>query len=232
MDKDIKFAFKKSIPVMFGYLFLGSAIGIMLQEKGYGVIWALVAGLTVYAGSGEFLLVNLLSTKATLIETFIMTFLINSRHIFYGLSFIEKFKSMGKYYPYMIFSLTDETYSVLSTNKYPKDIDENKAMFYISLFHHVYWVLGGIIGSLLGKIIPIDMYGIDFTMTALFVVLFMEQWENSKSKIPIYIGFISSIVFFIVLGKNFLLPSLIFTVGFLLIFKNKIENDMEMILND
>ncbi|NMB10443.1 MAG: branched-chain amino acid ABC transporter permease, partial [Tissierellia bacterium] len=106
------------------------------------------------------------------------------------------------------------------------------AMFYISLFHHIYWVLGGIIGSLLGKIIPVDMYGIDFTMTALFVVLFMEQWESSKSKIPIYIGFISSIVFFIVLGKNFLLPSLIFTVGFLLIFKNKIENDMEMILND
>lgn len=233
MDKSIKFALKRSIPVLFGYLFLGTAIGIMLRAEGYGFIWALIAGLTVYAGSGEFLLVILLASGATLVETFIMTFLINSRHIFYGLSFIDKFKSMGKYYPYMIFSLTDETYSVLSTTKYSEDIDEKKATFYIALFHHIYWVTGGLIGSIIGKFIPFDMYGIDFTMTALFVVLFMEQWKTCKSKIPVYVGFISSIVFFILLGgEKFLLPSLIFTVGLLIIFKTRVEYEMGMILND
>lgn len=227
-SKTFRYAFSKSLPVMFGYLFLGSAFGVMLQQAGYNFIWAFFISLTVFAGSGQFLLVSLLSGGATLTMTAAMTLLINSRHIFYGLSFLERFKKTGKKYPYMIFSLTDETYSVLCSVKPEKDVDEGKAMFLIALFDHLYWIAGGVLGALLGQFLPIDFTGIDFSMTALFVVLFIEQWLDFKSHLPALTGLFVSLVFLVLLGPdNFILPSLLVTVTVLMACKNLVQKKME-----
>jgi len=211
--KALKFAFIQSVPVLFGYVFLGTAFGILLQKAGYNYIWALFTSLTVYAGSLQFVLVSFLSLGTALTTVALMTLFINSRHIFYGLSFIEKFKKMGKAYPYMVFSLTDETYSVLCSLKVPDGVSKNTVMFLIALLNHGYWVAGSVLGALIGQIIPFDVTGIDFSMTALFVVIFLEQWKVSKTHIPALIGITSGIFFLVIFGPdNFLLPSLITTV--------------------
>lgn len=222
-SKTLYFAFKMSLPVLFGYLFLGSAFGIMLYEAGYNFIWAIIISLFVYAGSGQFLLVSMLTSHAALSDIAIMTFFVNSRHIFYGISFIEKFRSYSWRYPYLIFSLTDETYGVNSSfSDVPKGVNEGDARFLIGLFDHIYWIIGSVIGSLAGQLINIDFTGIDFSMTALFTVIFIDQMRASKSKLPGIIGVFCAIICLLIFGADkFLLPSLIVTVAILLLGKNR-----------
>lgn len=228
MKRTARYAFEKSLPVLFGYLFLGSAFGVMIQHAGYNALWAFFISLTVFAGSGQFLLSSLLSGGASLITTAAMTLLINSRHIFYGLSFLERFKKTGKKYPYMIFSLTDETYSVLCSVKPEEGVDEGKAMFLIALFNHIYWILGSVLGALLGQFLPLNFTGIDFSMTALFVVLFLEQWLEFKSHLPALTGLFVSTVFLLLLGPdNFILPSLIVTVTVLTACRGLVEKKLD-----
>ncbi len=217
-SKTLQFAFKMSLPVLFGYLFLASAFGIMLYEIGYNWVWAIIISVLVYAGSGQFLLVSLLASNAGLSDIALMTFFVNSRHIFYGISFIEKFRSYGWRYPFLIFSLTDETYGVNSSfSTVPKGVDEGNARFLIGLFDHMYWIIGSVIGSLAGQLIKIDFTGIDFSMTALFTVIFIEQMRASKSKFPGIIGLFCATVCLLIFGaNNFMLPSLIITVAILL----------------
>lgn len=216
-----KFALKKSLPVLFGYLFLGSAFGIMLYEAGYNVLWAIFISIIVYAGSGQFLLVSLLTAGASLPTTAFMTLFLNSRHIFYGLSFISKFRQGGWRYPFMIFSLTDETYSVnVSITEVPKDVDEIKARHLIGEFNHVYWVLGSVVGSVLGMSIPFDLTGIDFSMTALFVIIFIDLMTDIKNAVCGVLGIIIAMVTIPIFGfDNFLLPALIITVMLLFAFR-------------
>ncbi len=213
------FALKKSLPVLFGYLFLGSAFGIMLYDAGYNFIWAIFISLIVYAGSGQFLLVSLLSSAASIPTVAVMTLFINSRHMFYGLSFIDKFKKGGWRYPFMIFSLTDETYSVnTSFSTVPENVNETKARYLIGLFDHIYWILGSVIGSLAGQLIPIDFTGIDFSMTALFVVIFIDliRDQTGRRKIVGLIGILCAVICLIIFGAdNFLLPTFIITVAVL-----------------
>lgn len=222
-SKTLYFAFKMSLPVLFGYLFLGSAFGIMLYEAGYNFIWAIIISIFVYAGSGQFLLVSMLTSHAALSDIAIMTFFVNSRHIFYGISFIEKFRSYSWRYPYLIFSLTDETYGVNSSfSDVPKGVNEGDARFLIGLFDHIYWIIGSVIGSLAGQLIKIDFTGIDFSMTALFTVIFIDQMRASKSKLPGIIGIFCAIICLLIFGADkFLLPSLIVTVAILLLGKNR-----------
>lgn len=223
--KTIKFALKKSLPVLFGYLFLGSAFGIMLYEAGYNVLWAILISVVVYAGSGQFLLVSLLSSAASLPTVAFMTLFVNSRHIFYGLSYVETFKKGGWHYPFMIFSLTDETYSVNTSIHYvPDNVDEVKARYLIGLFDHIYWILGSVIGSLAGQLIPIDFTGVDFSMTALFVVIYIDQMIESKNKLTGIIGIVCAVLCLVIFGgDNFLLPSLILTVALLSAMKPFIQ---------
>lgn len=215
----IIFALKKSLPVLFGYLFLGASFGIMLYDAGYNWVWAAFISLIVYAGSGQFLLVSLISAHANLPTVAYMTLFINSRHMFYGLSFIEKFKKGGWKYPFMIFTLTDETYSVnTSFASVPNHVDETDARFYIGLLDHIYWILGSVIGSVAGQVIPIDFTGVDFSMTALFIVIFinfMTEQKGRRSLVGI-IGVVCAAVCLIIFGKeNFLLPSFVVTVAIL-----------------
>lgn len=217
----IKFALNKSLPVLFGYLFLGSAFGIMLYEAGYSWIWAVIISIIVYAGSGQFLLVSLLSSAASLPTVAMMTLFVNSRHMFYGLSYVDIFKKGRWRYPYMIFSLTDETYSVnISFNSVPDEVDEAKARFFIGLFDHIYWIIGSFIGSVAGQNIPVDFAGVDFAMTALFTVIFVDQLRDSKNKSAGLAGIICAILCLIIFGADkFLLPSLILTAAVLSVLK-------------
>ncbi len=223
MKQTMKYVFYKTIPVLLGYLFLGFAFGLLLQEAGYSFWWALLSSVIVYAGSIQFVLVDFLSGGTSLPVIAVMTLLINSRHAFYGLSFVEKFRKM-KTYPYMVFSLTDETYSLLCSLKTPEGMDEKKVMFLISLFDQLYWIAGSVLGAVLGQMLPFDMTGIDFAMTALFVTIFVDQWREARSHLPAVIGLCSAVVCLLIFGgSNFILPSLIITVGLLMALRGRLE---------
>lgn len=222
--KEIRFAFMQSVPVLLGYLFLGFAFGLMLQNAGYHFIWAFFCSLIVYAGSMQFVLVTLLTGGASLINAALMTLFINGRHVFYGLSFVEKFRNMGVAYPYMVFSLTDETYSVLCGLKVPLGVSENRVSFFIALFDHCYWIAGSVLGALIGQLVKFNTEGIDFSMTALFIVIVLNQWLENKEHRPALIGFGIGLVALILLGaENFLLPALTVTV-LLLLFMRPVLN--------
>ncbi|MDD7348223.1 MAG: AzlC family ABC transporter permease [Clostridiales bacterium] len=224
------YSFKKSIPIMTGYLFIGLAFGILLNSQGFNFLWAAAMALFVYAGSAQFVIVTLMMNKTALPVAALMVFLVNSRHMFYGISFIQRFKSMGKKYWYMIYTLTDETYSVLCQIKDDNRItsqEKNRGMFLVSMLNQIYWVIGCTAGALLGEFLPFSTAGIEFSMTALFVVIFVEQWITWKEKgthIPAITGIVSAIICLLIFGPDkFILPSIIFTIGILLSFEKKIE---------
>ena len=225
MDKQtFKFAFNRTLPVLFGYLFLGFACGLLLFNAGYNFIWVFFISLFVYAGSGQMLLASLLAVQAPFATVAILTLLLNSRHMFYGLSFIDRFKKAKKFYPYMIFSLTDETYSILCSTKTPAHLDDGNVIKLIALLDHGYWIAGCVLGAIIGQVLALDFKGVDFAMTALFVVIFVEQWQSFKSHIPVYIGIGCSLMCILVFGAdNFILPSLVSTVALLMILRNTIE---------
>lgn len=221
--KELKKAFITSIPILFGYLFLGIAFGVLLSQAGFNFVWAFFASLTIYAGTGQFLLVSLLLENASLVLVAAMTLFINCRHIFYGISFVDRFKKMGKAYPYMIFSLTDETYSLLCAERDKKGYDkDNKKLFYIALFDHLYWIMGSVIGALMGQYIPIDFTGIDFSMTALFLVIFLDQQKGNKERVPVIAGLLVAAACLLIFGSDkFLLPALLITVLCVCIYLKK-----------
>ena len=220
----LPFAFKQTLPVAMGYIFLGTAFGILMNETGYGFFWTLAASLLIYAGSMQFVLVSLLAAGAPLYTVALMTLFINGRHIFYGLGFIEKFRRMGRKFLYMVLSLTDETYSVLCALDCPPRVDENHASFLIALMDHFYWVSGSVLGALIGRALPFDMTGIDFSMTALFVVIFVGQWKQYRSHIPALTGLVCALVSLVLLGPDrFLLPALAATVSLLFALRRRIE---------
>ena len=221
-------AFPVTVPVLMGYLAIGIAFGLMLQEIGYNFIWAFFMSLTIYAGSGQYLGVTLLATAAGLGTVAVMTLLINFRHLVYGLSMLEKFRGMGWRKLYMIFSLTDETYALLSSAQAPIGVDPRRFYFAIALLDQSYWILGSVIGGVAGALIPFSTEGVDFAMTALFVVIAVDQWQSCKKHLPALTGGAVTVVFLIVLGKFFgqdqmLLVSLAVIVLCLLILRDRLE---------
>ena len=231
MKKTAKFALVKTIPIFLGYIFLGIAFGLLLQKSGLGVLWAFLISALVYAGSMQFALVGILTGGLSYITTAVMTLFINSRHAFYGLTFIERFKEMKKAYPYMVFSLTDETYSLLCSMARPADFTDREwkqATFFVSLFDQCYWVLGSVLGALMGELIKIDTTGIDFAMTALFVVICVDQWKAARPHIPAMTGFICGALFLMLIRtSNFILPALAATVAILRFLRRTVEQKME-----
>ena len=221
-----RFAFRQSLGVLFGYVFLGTAFGILLRQAGFGALWSLAFSGLVYAGSLQFVLAGFLAAPTALPTVALMSLFINARHLFYGLSFIERFRSMGKKRPYMIFSLTDETYSVLcGMDEVPAGVDKNGAMFLVALLDQLYWVAGSLLGTFAGGL-PLDFTGIDFSMTALFLVIFLEQWRGAKSHLPALLGLGCGAVFLLALGPdNFLLPALCTTVAVLLLARPALNRE-------
>jgi 4-azaleucine resistance transporter AzlC len=227
--KTMQFAFKQSIPILFGYVFIGIAFGLMLQKAGYHWLWAPFCSIVVYAGSLQYMLVALLTSGAGLLTTFVLSLVINGRQIFYGLSLLDRYKGYGKLKPYMIFSLTDETYSLLCAMKTPDEIDEKRAMFFVSIFNQIYWIIGSIIGALVGDLISFDSTGIEFAMTALFVVILIEYLQEEKNRLPALIGIISAILFLMLLSPDsFILPSICVSVFILIVFKNQVDGKVDI----
>lgn len=206
----IRSAFLDTVPVMTGYLFLGFGFGIVLHQIGYGVLWAGAMSLFIYAGSMQYMAVSLLTSGAGLLTTALTTFVVNARHLFYGISMIDSYKGAGKKKPYLIFALTDETYSLVSADRVPEGISRHGYCFLVSLFDHIYWVSGTILGSLAGSLLPINFEGIEFVLTALFVTIFVEQWLSTKNHAPAITGVAATLVCLLVFGKEvFLIPSMV-----------------------
>ena len=219
----IKKAFIATIPVLTGYLVLGFGFGIILKSYDYGILIAFIMSFLIYAGSMQYVAIGLMTGGASFITVALTTLMVNARHIFYGISMLDKYKNVGKRKPYLIFSLTDETYSLLCGDI--KNIDECKKKDYylfVSMFNHLYWVIGSIIGVLVGTLINFNTEGIDFALTALFLTVFLEQWLSTKNHIPSIIGVITSLLCLIIFGKdNFLIPSMLIITILLLLFKEK-----------
>ncbi len=216
----IKKAFKMTIPVLTGYICLGIGFGIILETKGYGIIWAFAMGLFIYAGSMQYVAVDLMAGGASLITTALTTLMVNARHLFYGISMIDKYKDMGKKKPYMIFALTDETYSLICSD----ESNDKTLYFLISLFNQVYWVSGCVMGSALGSVLNFNTEGLDFVLTALFVTIFVEQWLSTKNHLSAIIGVASTVICLVVFGADiFLIPSMILISVLLTVFKKYID---------
>lgn len=226
--KALAAAFPVTLPVLMGYLAIGIAFGLMLQEIGYNFIWAFFMSLTIYAGSGQYLGVTLLASAASLGTVALMTLLINFRHLVYGLSMLEKFRGMGWRKLYMIFSLTDETYALLSSAQAPVGVNPKSFYFAIAVLDQSYWILGSVIGAVAGAVIPFSTEGVDFAMTALFVVIAVEQWKTYRKHLPALLGCAVTVVFLIILGSVFgqdqmLLISLGVIVLILLILRDRLD---------
>ncbi len=218
----IKRAFYKSLPVMAGYIVLGIGFGILLHNAGYGVIWSFAMSVLIYAGSMQYVGIGLLTGGASVVTTIITTFMVNARHLFYSISMIDKYKGSGKYKPYLIFALTDETYSLLCDDEGKPDEPLNRYRFFVSLFNQCYWVSGSVIGSLLGSVIHFSTAGIEFSMTALFIASFTEQWIETKNHIPAIVGLISTTLCLGVFGtERFLIPSMLLITFVLTLFRGK-----------
>lgn len=221
--KTISLAFRASLPVMAGYLVLGLGFGVLLQNQGYSFLWAFLMSLTIYAGSMQYAALDLISGGAGLITTALMTLMINARHFFYGLSMLDKYQDTGKAKPYLIFALTDETYSLVCTPA-PAEVDEKRYDLLVSLFDQIYWVTGSVLGGLLGPVLPFDSTGMDFAMTALFVVIFVEQWLSAKNHIPAILGISISAFCLVLLGPTrFVIPAMIGITLCLALLRGKLE---------
>ena len=210
MDRQtVRQAMLKTIPVMAGYLVLGIGFGILMRNAGYGAGWTAAMSLLIYAGSMQYVGVGLLSGGASVLTAAITTVMVNARHLFYSISMIGKYRDAGRYKPYMIFALTDETYSLLCDGAVPEGADPTRYRFLVSLFNHSYWVTGSVLGNLLGAILPFSTAGIEFSMTALFIAAFTEQWLKTKDHIPALTGLGCTLLSLLILGReNFLIPAM------------------------
>lgn len=217
MKHTAKTAFLDTIPVMTGYLFLGFGFGIIMQQNGYNVLWSMAMSLFIFAGSMQYVGVGLLTGGASILTTALATLVVNARHLFYGISMIDAYKDTGKKKPYLIFALTDETYSLVSREKLPEGVDRKEYYFLVSIFDQSYWVAGTVLGALAGSLIPMNFDGIDFALTALFVTIFVEQWLSTKNHFPAMVGVGAALVCLLVFGADtFLIPSMILIAAILI----------------
>lgn len=222
--KAIRYAFLKSIPIMCSYLFVSMAYGMMMENAGYHWYYSLLASMTIYTGAFQFVLITFLSSGASIITIMATALLMNSRQAFYSLSFLDEFRDMGKRKWYMIYTMTDETYAVNCSIENAED--KKDIMFWVALLSRCYWMIGTVLGGVIGQLLPFDLEGIDFCMTALFVIIFIDQWEKSKNHFPAAAGLIIAIICLFVFGQMaFILPALIFVSGILMFWSGKQQKE-------
>ena len=220
--KELKEALLKTIPVAAGYLVMGFGFGVLLTARGYPFFWAPMMGLIVYAGSMQFVLIDLLAGGAGIITAAVMTFLINARHLFYGLSMLDEYRRVKRGRNYLIFSLTDETFSIVANGLPKLGLDPGRYYLGVSALDQSYWVSGCLLGGLAGETLPFDFRGIEFSMTALFIVTFVDQWRTARDKLPALIGLGSALLSLIVFGKNqLILPAMGLILACLLIARKR-----------
>lgn len=207
--KALKAAFPHTIPIMTGFLFLGASYGIYMNVSGFEFWYPMITSMLIFAGSVEFVTVNLLLGAFNPLQAFLLALMINARHIFYGISMLDKYRGTGLKKFYLIYGMCDESFSVNYTAKIPEDVDKGWFMFFVNLLNQIYWVAGATIGGILGGVIAFNTNGIEFVMTAMFVVIFLEQWLKEKNHIPSILGLVISVVCLILFGADkFIIPSM------------------------
>ena len=223
--KALKAAFPYTIPIGIGFLFLGMSYGFMMQSKGFSVWYPFFMSMFIFAGSMEFVTANLLLSAFSPIAAFFLALVVNARHLFYGLSMLDKYKNLGPKKYYLIYAMCDETFSVNYTAKIPENVDRGWFYFFVSLLNQLYWVSGATIGGLLGSLIHFDTTGLDFVMTAMFVVIFMEQWMKERRHFSELVGFLAAVCCRLVFGAdNFLIPTMVCILACLSFLKKPIES--------
>jgi 4-azaleucine resistance transporter AzlC len=222
--KALEAAFPYTIPIFAGFWFLGLAYGIYMNVSGFSFVYPMVMSLIIFGGSLEFVAVEMLLSPFAPVQTLVMTLLIQARHLFYGLSMLDKFKGMGWKKFYLIFGMCDETFSINYTADIPEDVDRGWFMFFVTLLNHFYWVSGATIGGLVGSLITFNTDGISFVMTSMFVVIFMEQWMKEKHHISAYIGLGVAAVCLLLFGADsFMIPTMIAIIVFLAAVRKPME---------
>lgn len=222
--KALKAAFPYTIPILTGFWFLGLAYGIYMNASGFSFLYPMTMSLLIFGGSLEFMAVEMLLSPFAPIQVFIMTLLIQARHLFYGISMLDRFKGMGWKKFYLIFGMCDETFSINYTTDIPDTVDKGWFMFFVTLLNHFYWFLGATIGGLVGSLLKFDTSGISFVMTAMFVVIFLEQWLKEKNHSSSLLGLITSIVCLICFGsESFMIPTMVTIITILTISRMKFE---------
>lgn len=207
---DIKKAFVATIPVFAGYIALGFGFGVLLSTRGFSAIWALFMSITMFGGSMQYAAVDILADGVSLLSAAITTLIINARHLFYGISLVDKYKGTGLKKVYLIHALTDETYSLVCSDDLTKGV-ENKHFYYflVSVLDHCYWIMGCTLGAVFGTNVTFNSEGIDFVLTALFLTIFVEQWLSSKDHTSAIIGVVSAVVCTAIFHENMLIPTMI-----------------------
>lgn len=203
-------AFPHTIPVLTGFIILGMAYGVLMQTKGYGLLWSVMMSAIAFCGSMQFVAITLLTTVFNPVQAFLLSFMVNARHLFYGLSMLEKYKGLGWIRNFLIYVLCDETFSISYSLEAPKNCNRKYFFFAVSFMNYFYWVLGTFLGSVLGNFITFNTKGLDFVLTALFIVLFLEQWDKRENRVPGMIGMFCTAVSLMVFGQeNFMIPAMI-----------------------
>lgn len=224
MIKALKAAFPKTIPIMTGFLFLGTAYGIYARTQGLPAATPIIMAAVVFAGSMEFVTVDLMITAFDPLGAFVMALMVNARHLFYGISMLGKYKGTGKFKPYLIFGMCDESFSVNCTAEIPNGVDRGKFYFWVTLLDQAYWVTGAALGSLAGSFIGIELPGLDFVMTALLVVIFLDNWLKEKNHASSLIGIGAAIICLLIFGsESFIIPSMVLIIPAVTIFRKSIE---------
>jgi len=223
MKQSIRRAFLDTVPVLTGYLVLGFGFGIIMKANGFGILLTLAMSIFIYAGSMQYVTVGLLTGGASLVAAALTTLMVNARHLFYGISMLEHYKGTGRRKPYLIFALTDETYSLVCDGKPELPAEErNRYYLLVSLFDHVYWIAGSAAGAVVGTLVKFDSEGIDFALTALFVTVFLEQWLSTKKHLPALIGVVVSVLCLVVFGsESFLIPAMLLITLLLCLYREE-----------
>lgn len=208
-NKIFKAAIIKAIPIMCSYFFVSMAYGMMMQKAGFAWYYSLFTSLTVYTGAFQFVLITFLSSGASYLTIAVTALLMNSRQLFYSVTFVEDFKRMGRRIPYMIHTMTDETYAVNCTIK-EQGKERYDMMFFVALIARISWMIGAVVGGAIGQLILFELKGIDFCMTALFIIIFIDQWEKTKVHFPAVSGIIVAVICLLIFAESaFMLPALI-----------------------
>ncbi len=218
-------AFPKTIPIMTGFLFLGMAYGIYMNVSGFGFWYPMCMSMLIFAGSMEFVTVSMLLGAFSPVNALVMTLMINARHLFYGISMLDKYKNTGIKKLYLIFGMCDESFSINYTAEIPKDVDKGWFMFFVTLLNQFYWVLGSTLGGIFGSFINFSTEGIEFVMTALFVVIFLEQWQKEKNKLNGILGLVISVLCLVLFGRDhFIIPSMLGILGVSTLLRKKLDS--------
>ena len=224
----LKAAFPYTIPIMAGYLFLGTAYGVLMRTSGFPWYFPTLTALTVYSGTMEFVGANVLLGAYSPLSALALTLMVSARHLFYGLSMLERYANAGRKKLYMIFGLTDETFSVNLTAEPPEGVDRRRFMFWVTLLDHCYWVTGATMGGLFGSLVRFDVKGLEFVMTALLLVIFLEQWMKDRHHWTALIGLGVSALCLLVFGTSgFIIPSMLGIIAVLTLLRRPLEAQLD-----